>query len=169
MRVESSLVQSVWTEILRLSPLSSDTGSSYTIKPSRLMGAVNFLNFVQPQSLREDFYFLWHGMTSYSTSCFGGNFCILFAQFWMWICVRLRILHTFMDFPHVVYGVCARCADFTYVYRLCILIRRLHTLCGFCICIRILCSFCGFCVRIRLLSSQCSIWTVSRYPILRAQ
>ena len=67
-------------------------------------------NFVQPQSFRGDVYFSWRGMTSYSSSCFGGNFCRLFAQFWVWLCVCLRLLCTF------VYGFCARCADFSYVY-----------------------------------------------------
>ena len=66
-------------------------------------------NFVQPQSFRGDVYFSWRGMTSYSASCFGGNFCRLFAQFWVWLCVCLRLLCTF------VYGFCARCADFSYV------------------------------------------------------
>ena len=116
-RVESSLVWSIWTECLCMSPSSRDTVSSFTIKSSRLMDAVNFLAFVQPWSFCGDFYLSWIGMTSFSASLFGGNLCRLFVQCWMRLCVHLSLLGTFTYFAHVVYSFFARCAAFAYVYR----------------------------------------------------
>ena len=100
------------------------------------------ISFVQPRSFRGDFYFSWRGMTLYSASCFGGNFCRLFSQCCMRICVCLRLFHTF------VYG--------------------LRALCGFFIRIRIcFCASCADFACVQGLSSQCSILTVSRDPILK--
>ena len=67
-RVKSSLVGSVRTESLRMSPSSSDRGSSFTINSSRLMGAFIFLYFVPPRSFLGDFSFSWRGMKLYYAS-----------------------------------------------------------------------------------------------------
>ena len=124
-RVESSLVGSVRTESLRMSPSSSDRGSSFTIKSSRLMGAFTFLDFVQPGSFCGDFYFSWRAMTIYSASCFGGNLCRLFVQMYAALrmfygfCVRLCMAFAYVySFCVHVYSFCARCADCAYVYGL---------------------------------------------------
>ena len=47
MRVEYSFDGYVRTGSLRMSPSSSDNGSSFTIKSSRLIGAITFLAFFQ--------------------------------------------------------------------------------------------------------------------------
>ena len=55
------------------------------------------------------------------------NVCRLFAQFWMWLFVRLRIFCTLCGFFKrcaafvYVYGIwfCARCAAFAYIYGFC--------------------------------------------------
>ena len=101
---ESSLVGLVWTESLRTPPLSSDTGSYFTIKSSRLMVEVTFLDLFQPRSFRGDFSFSWCGMTSYSASCWRKH---LFAQCWMRFCVCLQLLRTLnTDFAHFVRILC---------------------------------------------------------------
>ena len=100
LRVESSLVGSVITDSSRMSPSSSDDGSSFTIKSSRLIGAFTFLAFVQSWLTRVDLYFLLCVMTlkifladlfepsvafwvrNYMRLCVG---CMAFAHF----CVRL--------------------------------------------------------------------------------
>ena len=102
-QVEYSLVGSMWTGSLRMSPSSSDRGSLFNIKYSRLMGAFNFLALDQPWSFRGDFPFLLRAMTLYSTSWFLGNVCRLFAQMY----ADLRMF----------YGFCVRlCTAFAYVY-----------------------------------------------------
>ena len=82
---QSLLVGSVRTESSRMSPSSSDTGSYLTIKSSIILGAVNYLDLVQPKSFRGEFSFPWRGMISYFASCWSKR---LFAQCWMRICVR---------------------------------------------------------------------------------
>ena len=67
-RVEFSLVGSVWTKSLRMSPSSSDTGLSLTIKSSRLMCAVTFMDLVNPQLVRGDFSFALCLIIPYYTS-----------------------------------------------------------------------------------------------------
>ena len=124
--VESSLIGSVWTESLRISPSSSDRGRYFIIKSSILMGAFTFLVFVQQWSFCGKFSSSWRDRTLYYASGFGGNVCRPFAQCWMciFVCsqifctfvygfyVRIRLLRTFL------YVFCASCADLAYVYSL---------------------------------------------------
>ena len=63
MRVESSLVGFVITDSSQMSPSSSDNGSSFTMKSSRLIGAFNFLVFFKPRLTRVDLSFLLCSMT----------------------------------------------------------------------------------------------------------
>ena len=92
-----------------------------------------FIAFIQPQSFRGVFYFSWHGMTFYSASCIGGNFCRLFAQMYAAF--------------HMVYGFCIHlCTAFAHIVRLLCMYTAyiLRKLCGFCVRIRIFCSLSGF-------------------------
>ena len=86
-------------------------------------------------------------------------------------------LRTFMAFAYIfvrlLFTLC--------IFWGCVRLRFFCTLCGFCVRIQplILRTLCSFCVRIRLLwamcgflyiydfYSWCSMWTVSRYPILK--
>ena len=153
-RVEFSLVGSVQTDSSRMSPYSSDRGSSFTIKYSRLMGAFTFLDFVQPRSICEDFYFLLRAMRIYSTYWFVGNVCRMFSQMYAALrmfcgfCVRLCTYFAY------VYGSCIRlCKDSAHIVRL----LRTYTayllckLCVFCVCIQIFMRVERLCVHIRLI------------------
>ena len=63
MLVESSLVGSVSTDSLQMSPSYSYDGTSFTINFLRLIGAFTFLGFVQSQLTRVDLSFLLRVMT----------------------------------------------------------------------------------------------------------
>ena len=63
MGVESSLVGSVSNENLRMSPSSSDYGSSFTNKSLILIGEFTFLYFVQLRLTRMDFSLSLRAMT----------------------------------------------------------------------------------------------------------
>ena len=167
------------TDILRISPSSSNRGSYFTINSSRLIGAFTSISFVQPWSISGDFSFLLRAMTFYSTSLFVGNVCRLFAQ----VHASLRMF----------YGFCVHfCTAFEYVYAFCVhLCTDFVHLCGFFVRIRlifcascatfsyvygVLCALSGFCVRIRLfvryerlLRTDTAYWFLESfgYPILR--
>ena len=109
------------------------------------MGSFISLDFVQPRSVRGDFYFSLHSMTIYSTSLFVVNVCRMFAQMYVALhmfygfcvrlytvfCVNIRILRKF------VYSFCARCAAFSYVYGLSLaqVVQLLRTYTYFCACL----------------------------------
>ena len=119
-RVESSLVGSVRTESLCMPPLSSDTGSSFTINYSRLVGAVTFQALLQPRLFCVDFFF--HGMAWHLT---------LFLSE-----VNVRLHNSGCVFSYVGYG-------FAYFYSFGVRwVRLLRTLCGFFILIRLWYSRC---------------------------
>ena len=126
MWVESSLVGSVQTESLRMSPLTSDRCIYFTIKSSRIIDSFTFIDFFQPWLFRGDFSFSWPYMTLYYASFLGGNINKLFAQRWMCICVCLQLLCTLVYRFCVrirllrtsVYIFCAHCKAFAYVYGL---------------------------------------------------
>ena len=63
LRVESSLVGSVITDSSRMSPSSSDDGSSFTIKFLILIGVLTFLDFFQSRLNRADLFLLLRAMT----------------------------------------------------------------------------------------------------------
>ena len=105
------------------------------------MDAVTFIAFVQPRSFWGAFSFSWRGMMLYSASCFGGNVCKIFTQFWMRLCICLRFLRTFL------YSFVARCVTFAYLYRFCARCEDFSYGYG--------------------LSSQCWMWAVTRDPIFR--
>ena len=152
--VKSSLVGSAQIDSLPMSPSSSDRGSYFTIKSSRLMGSFNFLAFVQPQSFRGDFYFSLRAMTLYSTYWFVGNVCRLFAQFYealrmsygFCVCLCTAFLYVYGFYVHF-------CTDFAHVVRLLrtYMAYFLHKLCGFCVHIRIFVLVDWICVCIRLI------------------
>ena len=154
-QAKSSLVGSVWTESSRMSPSSSERGSSFTIKSSRLTGAVKFLAFFQPQLFRGAFIF--HGVAwrftlllaleETSADCLrnaGCGFAYVYG-FFVRLCMAfahiVRLLSTYTAL--ILRTLCS--------FYLRIRIFLLHTLCGFCVHVRILCALCGFCIRIRLI------------------
>ena len=115
-RVKSSLVGSVGTKNLRMSPSSSDSGSSFTIKSSRLMGAIPFLSLVQPRSVCGGglFFMAWHDVLL----CFflkETYVCVMMGAALRTLDTALRIFTAFACVENVF---CAHCADFVYVYRL---------------------------------------------------
>ena len=150
MRVESSLVGSVRTDILRMSPSSNYRGSSFIINSSILMGAFTFVAFVQPLSICREFSFLLRAITIYSNSWFVQNVCRLFAQ--MYTSLRMFYgfcVHFCTDFAYL-YGFCVRfCTDFAHV----MLVLRTYKayLCASCATFAyvygFLCALIGFCVR----------------------
>ena len=118
--VKSSLVGSVQNKIPCMSPSSSDTGSSFTINYSRLVGAVTFQALLQPRLFCVDFFF--HGMAWHLT---------LFLSE-----VNVRLHNSGCVFSYVGYG-------FAYFYSFGVRwVRLLRTLCGFFILIRLWYSRC---------------------------
>ena len=151
MRVESSLVRSVSTDNLQMSPYSSDDGSYFTIKPSRLIGEFTFLAFVQSQLNRVDLSFLLCDMALKKLLV---DLFEMYVAVWVPNCMRICI--GCMAFAHVCAHLCMtlrNVSGFAYVYCFC-------ALSGLCICIRLVhsfydfCKLSGLCIRICLLCSQ---------------
>ena len=136
MQVESSLAGYVITDSSRISPSSSDDGTSFTIKSSKLIGAVTFLALFQSRLTRVDLSFSPHAMTLkifflvdlfdtavsfWVRSLYG--FCAMQAALCRLyvFCVRIQLVRSkrFM----LTNTSFARNTYFAYVYNLCALSR----------------------------------------------
>ena len=101
MQVGSSLVGSVSTESLRISPSSSDDVSSFKIKSLRIIGEFAFLALIQSRLNRVDLSFSLHAMT---LKIFLVDFFETSVAVWVRNCMHICVGCT--DFAHVFIHLC---------------------------------------------------------------